>query len=177
MSVSVNPFEGKWLAVSKMDLAAIRACDDLIVRIDQRSHGQVGEVSCVKRAVRSERDPFAVDQRYIVVDCPVMFAERWNGTVTKGATAFAMIGIYRNQVTHAGSVLATLRAGDEVRFEFRADDHSSPMMRERGLHGDVLALMVRRGGKIAADFELQVHVSEPGSSRMVRGVGMRAEAV
>lgn len=165
--------------LSKLDLAAMRACDHLVVRIDQKNAGAVGQVLCVKKLKRTVSNPFQDEARYTVGDGSfAVFASRWNVDVSR-AHAFTMIWQYPgSQVTHQSSILQCLRAGDEVRFEFIADHGSSPMLLERGLHCDVLQLVVRRGGKVALEFELEQHIAPAGSTRMVRdAVRRHSEAV
>lgn len=163
--------------LSKLDLAAMRGCDHLVVRIDQRSAGQVGEVRCVKKLKRSVANPFEDEAVFVVAGLPVVFSARWNVDVSR-AHAFAMMWQYPgSQVTHLSSVLACLRVGDEVRFEFAPDDGSSPMSLERGVHCDILRLAVRRGGKLALEFDIDSHIAPAGSTRMVRDAVRRSSEV
>jgi hypothetical protein len=63
-----------------------------------------------------------------------------------------------------------LRAGDEVRFEFRADWHSNGNVANARLHADILSLLVYRDGNLVADYELDHSICPDNLARMVRNV-------
>lgn len=155
--------------LTKTDIAAMRQCDHLVVRRDPAPL-----VYCIKNAKRSEHDPFGQDIRFNIA-VPVIIGHDWRYDVSH-CTAFNMIWNYPTQITQTGCILATLRVGDEIRFVFMVDGHSTQAMEDAGFHGDVLKLEVRRGGKLVADWDLAVSICQNNTARMVKGAVLRREA-
>lgn len=149
--------------LTKMDIAALRQCDQLIVRRDPDAL-----VYATKKIAKQVNNPFASDEAVYTIAAPVRFAESWRRDTTH-ARAFELLYNYTNQVTPFGCILATLKVGDAIEFVFCADAHSSQAMREAGWHADALQLMVRRAGKLVAQWDLSVSVMRDGPSRMVKG--------
>lgn len=155
-------------ALTKMDIAAIRQCDHLVVRSDPKA-----AVYATKRIKKQANNPFGSDEAVYSLAIPVRIAAGWRHDATN-ATAFEMIWNFPTQVTHTGSVFATLKVGDGVAFVFAADDHSTEAMRDAGFHGDVLRLVVRRAGKQVAEWDLVTRCCSNNSSRMIKGTVERA---
>jgi hypothetical protein len=163
--------------LTKQDIAALRKMDSLSVYRDVAK--DESRVTCTKEPTREEkeRDPFVQEVRY-AIGAPVRikasefstWSDDTRNEATKGARAFAHISIYREQITHAGSILRLLRAGDEIGFEFRADSHSNGYVARARLHADVLALLMYREGKLVAEYELDHGISPDNSARMVKHV-------
>lgn len=154
-------------ALTKMDIAAIRQCDHLVVRSDPKA-----AVYATKKLKRQENAPFAPEEAIYTMPIPVRIADTWR-LDTSDAMAFEMLWNFPTQITQLGCIFATLKVGDEVALVFEADGHSTQAMQEAGFHADVLKMTVRRGGKHVAEWELAVSVCENNSARMVKGAVKR----
>lgn len=157
-------------ALTKIDIAAMRKCDRLIVRRDPDAM-----VYAIKAGAKSAKTPFAQELRHDIA-APVVFAYRWNMDV-EGCSAFEVLWCFPSQTTPLGSTLATLRAGDEIRFVFDADGHGTEALKEAGFHADVLQLQVRRNGKAHAEWDLAVSVCQGNSARMIKGAAVKRAPV
>lgn len=154
-------------ALTKIDIAAMRKCDHLVVRRDPDAM-----VYCTKAVKKTAASPFTRELQH-TVPAPVVFADDWRCD-NSGCSAFEMLWNFPSQTTPLGSTLATLRAGDEIRFVFDVDGHSTIALAEAGFHADVLNLEVRRNGKAHAFWELAVSVCQGNSARMIKGAVKRA---
>jgi len=155
--------------LTKLDIAAIRAANDICVHFGAR-HPE-GLVRLIKRKRITERDPFAVDTEH-VLPAEVDF-ENWEHRELAKAgkvECFAMAGIYHDQHTPVSSALKSLRVGDELRFSFYPDGHSNGYVAAAGLHADVLYLHVRSNGKTVARWDIAHSICADNSARMCRGV-------
>ena len=65
------------------------------------------------------------------------------------------------------TVLAFIRAGDELKLVFGRDSHASETLKEANLHGDSVKLQVIRDTKVYR-FILDVTISPDNSARLVR---------
>jgi hypothetical protein len=65
---------------------------------------------------------------------------------------------------HATTCFRALATGSVVEFNMRLDYHTSPIMAERGLHGDVLTVTARKGNSVQ-EFVLDSQVSLHNSAR------------
>lgn len=163
--------------LSKLDVAALRKMDSLSVYRDVAKNES--RVTATKEPTyqERERDPFVQSVNY-AIGAPVnirasdysLWREDAKNEATKNARAFALVHVYREQVTHAGSVLKLLRVGDEIGFEFRADSHANGYVARARLHADTLALLLFREGKLVAEFELDASTCEDNTARMVKNV-------
>jgi len=160
--------------LTKLDIAALRKADFLTVRFDG-SDASKCEAFLIKRAVKSERDPFATDQ-YHAIAAPVrVYGFDYKPEDVTRVQCWEMLWLYWSQGGHAESVLGTLRAGDAIKFEFYPDYHSNGYLAKAGLHGDALRLHVFRGDetlrKLVATWELRSQCSPDNSARMCKGIG------
>lgn len=151
--------------LTKIDLAALRQCDSIVVHF--KGAGE-SSVKAIKRARTSERDPFAADQHHTIA-APVNCRHVYGVPAHTHAEAFGHISVYHGQTTPVGSILAVLRVGDQIGFEFYPEAHSNGYLIDAGLYGDVLNLHVTRG-KQRLVFEIDHCNSPNNSARMVRGV-------
>jgi|SRR5215467_2152467 len=158
--------------LTKLDIVALRKMDTLLVAF-QPNRDEKTLVHCIKRADKSA-DPFAQEARHVIpakVTCLGDFPTR---DVSR-AQCWAHVSVYPSQHCHASSLLATLRAGDAIAFDFQPDYHSNGYVARAGLHADVLLMYVYRGDetmrKLHAVVELDHGIAPDGNSaRMVRGV-------
>jgi hypothetical protein len=146
-----------------MDIAALRACDRVVVAMDKPGSNRV---YAIKENRPSERDPFAKDIEYCI-SAPIT-VDRWETPDT--ARCFAYLNNYRNQLTHDSSILALLRAGDGVIFEFCPDYHSNGYIAAAGLHADALTVKVYKGDKMVARYEIDQCCCPDNTARMCRGI-------
>lgn len=163
--------------LTKEDVYAIRHADDICVHLTAK-HPK-GLVRLIKRKPYYNAKPFETDQEH-ELHATVAMDNAWKHgpMVESGAVqCFAMAGIYHEQQTHVSSVLKTLRVGDELRFRFYPDAHTTQYGEELGLHGDSLYLDVYRDGKRKACFELETSMCPDNSARMCRGVPGKAGPV
>ena len=155
--------------LTKLDIAALRACDYLVVEFDARD--KCNHVYATKTATPSERDPFAQDARHFM-QAPVS-VRVYRSEDTSHANARAHMRVYRGFPCDVRSVLGTLRAGDSIAFEFCAGAHSTDAILDAGFHGDILRVRVRRKGSTDYQnddqFTIDSRVGETGH-RMVRGL-------
>jgi hypothetical protein len=155
--------------VTKMDIVAMRKADRLVLWMrDAESY-----VHAVKENRPTERDPFACDIVHVIA-APVRLQTDWQNEA-HNPRCCASINFYRSSLEHAASILATLRTGDEISFEFYADAHTNGYMREAGLHGDVLYMDVTRAGKRVARFQLDYSNCSDNTARMIQGVYQKRE--
>jgi hypothetical protein len=161
--------------LTKMDVAAIRACDSISVRLSATDQNSV---YLTKDKQRTERDPFACDVQHYM-DAPVS-VRVYRSEDTTHASAWGHARLYKGQRCEARSILATLRVGDAISFEFCAGGHSTDAMVDAGIHGDFLRIVIRRKGQTdyANDdtFTLASRVGTTGH-RMVTGLIPRVEKV
>jgi hypothetical protein len=154
--------------LTKIDIAALKHADYLTVRFDGSDNSK-SAVSAIKRAHKTEQDPFATDQ-YHTISAPIM-VHGYDYKPASHVTCWEMLSLYYAQGGHVESVIGTLRAGDGVRFEFYPDYHSNGYMAKAGLHGDALRLHVTRGDKRFATWELAAQGCPDNSARMCKGIG------
>lgn len=151
--------------LTKLDIAAIRRADDLVVSL---AEGKT-QVTLTKKKRYNDPDPFAQDIRY-TMDAPVTLDGWHRRDETKTARCFSYVTIFHSQHTHTSSVLNTLRAGDQISFRFWPDAHSNTNMARAMLHGDVLYLDIYRKGQRFAEFEIDHSNGPDNSARMCRNV-------
>jgi hypothetical protein len=155
--------------LTKIDVAALRKCDDICVHLGARHPD--GLVRAIKRKGYGNPDPFATDIEHIVTAKVEIDTLRGRQALEAGdVQCFAMIGVYHSQHTGQSSILKTLRAGDEITFRFYPDAHTNGYVAMGGLHADVLYMDVRRDGKTVARWELDISITPANSARMCRGV-------
>jgi hypothetical protein len=123
--------------LTKIDIAALRQCDFVHVTLIDG----VAKVRAVKRIEQSESQPFACDKEHAIA------AEVTNNDIARLWKCSELVRVYRDNQDHASAVFAMLRAGDKVRFHFYPDAHTNQYLRDAGLHGDALKLIVERGAK------------------------------
>lgn len=149
--------------LTALDIKAIRQAEDICVHLNARHPN--GLVRLIKRASRVNQ-PFAQDAEH-VIPCAVklVHSERLQG---HEAECFAIAGIYHSQVTPLSSALKTLREGDELRFYFQPDYHTTGHLYRADIHGDALMLEVYRGPKHAASWEIDARQCPNNSARMCK---------
>jgi hypothetical protein len=157
--------------LTKTDIAALRKCDSIAVHLSQ--HSPEGKVRAIKRAKKSERDPFAQDVEHVVtanVKINGGWCDDMQDKIKKGhAACFALVNLYHEQRTPESNVIHTLREGDEITFRFYPDAHSNGYVAQANLHADVLYLDVTRKGK-RFTWELDSGVCPDNSARMCHGL-------
>lgn len=152
--------------LTKLDIAAIRACDAITVHLSSRV--PEGLVKAIKR--RDYGKPFAEDKEHILPATVSSHNERGADALRNGAQFFAMEHVYWGQHCPTSSVLRTLRVGDEISFSFWPDALSNGYIAAQGLHGDLLRLTVRRDGKRVATWDFSQSFCPENSARMCKGV-------
>jgi hypothetical protein len=163
-------------ALTKVDVKALHAADTLVVHLSKNSPN--GRVTVIKErhengdvwkaadgcVTRLEREiPAAVRIHNHFGGSP--YAVVAEGTVS----CFGHVNVYRSQHTQAAAILKSLRAGDELTFEFCPDWHNNGWIANAGLHADVLELSVRRNGQLVVRWELEQNISPNNTARMCRG--------
>lgn len=159
--------------LTKMDVAAIRACDSLTVRYSSTDGATVW---VEKEIPKTPANPFAQNATH-ALDAPVSVYV-YRGEDTSQWRAYGHTRIYRGQRCEARSALATLRVGDRISFEFAAGAHSTDAILAAGFYGDVLRLIVRRKGQTDYQLDDQFTItSRVGTAchRMVMGLIPRPE--
>lgn len=161
--------------LTKLDIAAIRHADYLHVVYDapKNLNGDTCRVRATKRREPTERDPFAHDVDHYIA-APVIVYQNWKTDIS-AARCSSLVYLYPDQITHAGSVLRTLRAGDAIAFRFWPDALPNGNVKGAGLHADVLYLLVYRNCKQVAEYKLDVSVCEDNTARMCRNIYPRKE--
>lgn len=163
-SFSFEPY-----ALTKLDLAALRRCDRLVVRIDGPDETAV---HAIKEPERDSTDPFARDV-YHVIPAPVRMTGIMGGVtndIKRHARCFSMMSLYRSQVNNISSAINTLKTGDKIAFYFYSDYGSNGYAAKAGLHVDALELHVWRGDKKVAEFVIDFGCTPNNSARMIKGV-------
>lgn len=150
--------------LTKTDIAALKQCDYFCV------HKRPTEtnVYAVKKIKADERNPFAQDATYTVA-IPVSIDTSWRYD-TSHSFCFAMVYQYQSQRCDVSSIIATLKAGDEVKFRFYPDCHTNKYCEDAGLHGDALYLDVYRAGKHHATWQIDRTITPDNTARMCRGL-------
>lgn len=152
--------------LTKDDITAFRKADDLCVHLDKSG-------PCVRLIKRKAYDakPFETDIEYLVTSAGVeMYGYRNKDALANGARCFAMVRFYHDQFTPESATVKTLKAGDEIIFEFHPDRHTNGYVAAAGLHADCMMLRVRRDGKTVANWELETTICPDNTARMCRGV-------
>jgi hypothetical protein len=152
--------------LTKLDIAAFRKADALCVHLSQLY--PTGLVRLIKRA---GQNTFDSDKEH-VIECPVtLYGYRNQNAIADGAACFAHVSFYHAQNTPASCIVNTLRADDEISFEFYPDGQSNGYTAKAQLHADVLYLIVRRNdGSKRYRWELDVSICPDNSARMCRDV-------
>jgi hypothetical protein len=158
----IPPYE-----LTKLDIAALRQCDYIVAWLDR--NGVVGSrFEAVKRAQKTEKDPFATDQAHeIAAPIRTVFDYRDENAVWSCCES---VSLYRSQACQGSSIINTLRAGDAIALQFYPDSHTTQALREVGFHGDAFNMLVYRNGKHVATFELRSTICQDNSARMCRKV-------
>jgi hypothetical protein len=158
----VPPYE-----LTKIDIAALRHADHIVAWLD--CNGVVGSLfEAVKRAEKTEKNPFATDIRH-EIPAPVRTVFDYRD---ENATwsCVESVTFYRSQACQASSALATLRAGDAIALQFYPDSHTTQALKEHGFHGDAWNLLVYRKDKLVATFELRSSICQDNSARMCKRI-------
>ncbi len=160
------------MALDKIQIAALRKAD----RIAFHHRPGAGEnvkpaswIDAIQAARVTTADPFSQD-RMVTVTCAHRFTdyERESGQhVTDGAfTGFDMI-----HTAHAceewQTVASLLQAGDALTLHWQRGAWGSPALRDAGIVGDRLLLVVERG-KRRLTFTVGHYTGPPNTARMVR---------
>lgn len=152
----------QFYTLTARDVAAMRKANYLTVRYNGTS-----TVRAVKRAERTDNDPFAQDVEH---DIPAPVTCRaYGATVTERTTACAIVSLYKFQ---AGPI-DVLKTGDAVAFEFVAGNDND-YLRAAGLHHDELHVIVRRGAKEIV-LTIAGSICPDNLARMVRGLDRAPE--
>jgi hypothetical protein len=151
--------------LTKLDIAALRQADYIVAWLD--CNGVVGsKFQAVKRAVKTEKNPFATDVVHEIaapVRCRYDYRDE-NATWS----CVESVTFYRSSPCPAGSAIATLRAGDAITLEFYPDSHTTQALREAGFHGDAFNLHIHRKDKHVATFELRSSICQDNTARMCK---------
>jgi hypothetical protein len=153
--------------LTKMDISAMRKADLLLVGLNHRAAGE-SLVKLSKTFRPSERCPFGHDSEHVIA-APVVLHYGAYGDDTSHIKCWGHVSLYADQQCIHSSVLATLRAGDGIKFEFYPDHHTTGGLANAGFHGDALRLQVYRGDKLVAKFVLDTCTSPDNTARMCKG--------
>lgn len=153
--------------LTKMDIAALRKADMLSVHLVSGKQS----VRAIKRAERTEKAPFAQDIEYAIgAEVTLDYRAGLDAEVNARCKCFGLIWLYQSQLTHATSIINTLRVGDGVRFSFYPDGGSNGYLAGRGIHRDLLYIIVYRKGVKHAQFEIEDSTCPDNTARMCQGV-------
>lgn len=156
----VPPYE-----LTKMDIAALKHASYILI-CRHREPDEESLFQAVKTFEKSAKNPFE-HREYHTIAAPVRGHYNYK-TPEAQYRCVTSVTLYRSQHCAASSILATLRAGDEIALEFSPDGHSNDYVRTAGLHADVLYLHVYRKGVSHATFELESSICPDNSARMCR---------
>jgi hypothetical protein len=143
--------------LTKMDIAAIRKADLLSVSLN----GTETRVTAIKEHRPTESDPFARDAEYRIEVSVESYSP------SQSQKCFALLHLYRDMDCHPSAILSLLRVGDSIRFQFYPDAHTTENLKNAGIHGDVLRLIIERG-KARLCFEIASSHCPDNSARMCR---------
>ena len=152
--------------IDAMQLAALRKCDDVcLFHRDGKSY-----LRAIKRAKRTEADPFATDQ---IIEVPA--GTKWTDYSRDGGMSwpmpafdgFAMIGNYADSAWR--TIATLLRASDQLTLYWQRDAWRSPVVESVGFHGDAVGLIVTRG-KAILRFHVSASIGPDNSARMIKNV-------
>jgi hypothetical protein len=153
--------------LTKMDISAMRKADMLLVGLNHRAAGE-SLVKLVKTFRPSDSCPFGHDAEY-VIGAPVILRYGAYGDDTSHVHCWSHVSLYPDQQCTRSSILATLRAGDGIKFEFYPDHHTTQGLARAGFHGDAIRLLVYRGDKHVATFVLDQCTCPDNTARMCKG--------
>lgn len=160
--------------LTKLDIAALKAADQIQISYPVTT----GMPACMalKKAVKTEKTPFAQDAHHSITATSVIDCYGSDGSEARG---FEVLSLYRPDNCFAGNnasaIVSTLKVGDELTFVFGADAHTTGALKDAGFHADCLFLIVRRAGKPTAKFELETRITNL-HWRMVTGLKERETA-
>jgi hypothetical protein len=145
-------------ALTKIDIAALKACDFLWVGLTQDTP-EFGQVDLVKRAPEaSESNPFPTEARR-TLPAPVTVQKEYDRREFTYECR-AVVYPYREQCTEVASMLSILRVDDTIMFVFRPDARTTGDLKDAGFHHDVLYLRAWRKDKQIAEFGIYSCVSQ-----------------
>lgn len=154
--------------LTKIDIAALKQADSIEINYPA-SPSQPAFVAS-KRQEKTEASPFAADYVYhTIASATSFFAPEGYSDDVSNARGHEVLSIYRDAPNHVASILAILKVGDFVTFQFAADYGSTTALKEVGFHADMLYMRVRRGDKVIARFTLETRITN-GRWRMVSGI-------
>jgi hypothetical protein len=153
--------------LTKIDIAALRKADGLIVAFNRPGDLRKPRVEAFKRApAPSASNPYPQEGRHSI---PCKVSVQYDHEVDHGGVeCWSHVNLYASQHCDGSSVLATLRAGDEIEFRFWPDAYTSDTAARAGLHGDIVNLLVHRGGRHAATFLWEVSFCPDNTARMCK---------
>jgi hypothetical protein len=161
--------------LSKIDVAALRKCNTIVVRMDRKDG--TSSVYAVKNATKSERDPFACDQHHLV-PAEVILSHSYRMSVREvDCIAHLYFSPGGECLDVTDTAVAALRAGDILGFTFYMDAMTTGRMSDAGFSSDCLYLTISRGGKLVAKFLVNTWIGQnsPFCGRFVRGAKEREE--
>lgn len=159
--------------IDAVQLAALRKCSDVVF-----SHfNDASSIRAIKRTRACASNPFAGD-----VELTIPCETRWNDYakdcgMSWPVPSFRGFEMFGNYDDSAWRTIATLlKVGDVLTLEWSRDAASHETMRQLGLHGDRLRLLVIRG-KARMWFELATSICPDNTARMIRDVRPREYSI
>ena len=152
--------------LSAMQLAALRKCS----RICFTNHGKDGMIRAIKDVVATDADPFAAE------GCnEIEVATLWDDYASPHVSFYGMEGfrgfemLYNWEKSAWRTIAGLLKVGDELSLQWQRDAATTPALAAAGFHGDVVSLIVMRGGK-RLFFALSTQVAPDNLARMITQV-------
>lgn len=161
--------------LSKQDVAAVRKADAICIHLNKEN--PAGLVRLIRRGKPTDdrtgwTGSYVQDAEYrLPADVRVGgYQSGYQEQIEAGtASCFAHVSIYHFARNHVFYALRSLRAEDEIAFEFCPDYHTNGYIALAGLHADVCYLKVRRNGKTVAEWALETTICPNNTARMCRG--------
>ena len=161
-------------ALTALELKALRACGALVVRANLDNEGRSNYGAQVRVILRHESQPYT--ELSFEAPCWMDYysKDEVRESFRRGHCA-VHIDHYPSQDTPVATVLALLKQGDEVSFDWGIGGYNSQAMESLSVTGDTLDLKVRRRFKkdgqerhMYLTFRLDTRISTMPDTRLIR---------
>ena len=144
--------------LTKNQVQALRTADSIVFRrvlLSKENNSAIDRIELIKKG---QDGPWTTEQRIVIDMLPGFEIKRYR--------AFAHIGSAQFDNIWA-TISGLIKEGDILQLHWAADYHTNNLMEERGLHGDVLQLIVKRKNK-RFTFVIDSTTTLDNSARMIQ---------
>jgi hypothetical protein len=156
------------VALTATHISALRRADTVCFDHDS---DRGSWIRCIKRLKPTAADPFQPEERTIAIKCASRVHAWTDMTHTTPIAIRAYVYLGSAQYDDEWKTIASLiRAGDTLMLSWHRGGLGSPFLRERGLVGDYLQLLVFRKERPVYTFRIDNYVGADNSARMTKAI-------